>query len=492
MVSLKALAGEFTDMGDYKGELVRAVGGDLEGAELFKVAPYALLARYAAKDADATFRLYKLYHTKFFSDSIFRSLMKLMTTAAISVVEMESSGWYVTEDAIAEARGAFEAEEAELLGRLNEIDAVKRYKAAHGGEFNHNSPQQKGVLLVEYAGLPLTRRTAGGDISTEIKNLMPFEAKSKTCQVLIAMSKVRKQLTTYTTKLMANRSDDGRLRTSFNLAQTGTGRLSSSGPNLQNIPSHGKHAPLVKRQFVAPPGFVIVQFDYSQIELRLMAMYSKDSTMVRAYENKEDLHKLTASAAYQIPFADVKKPQRSVAKTINFFLIFGGTPKSLKETLFTKASVVVSLKEAKVFHQRFFEQYPAVLEYHRRVERFVTQNGWIDTKFGNRRHLPDGQSLDPYVQARSFNIAYNHPIQGTAAGVMLEALERIRLYVKDTTCQMIGTVHDSALLYLPKDGLDEHIKNIKYAMEDMHYEWMTLPIPADVEVGPNWADLEEI
>lgn len=491
MPALKDLAAEFTDLGHYENELLAAVGETKKSAEVFQKAPFKILAKYSAKDSDATFRIYEIFKEELESEERTAKLMPRMLDVCDSIVDMESEGWFIDEKTLIKTKKKLEKILVDTVTAIHQIKAVERYIEDHE-ELNLRSSPQKAVLLSEYAKLPLTVRTPKGAFSTAKEILVSFADRSKLCQLLLEHSKLGKLISTYTTSLFEKKSDDGRLRTNYNIALTATGRLSSSKPNLQNIPSRGKYAPLIKKQFGSPPNFILCEGDFSQIELRIFAAYAKEKTMLHAYENDLDIHRITASAIYGIPEDEITKDQRTVGKTCNFALIYGISPDSLKERLLVDGDIRISLKGARKAHRAFFDKYPAATTYHRRIEKYVVKHGHIDTKFGHRKHLPAAQSLDPREQSHAFRVAYNHPIQGTAAGILFEALIRVREAFKGTDAKLLATVHDSILAYVPEDEVERYARLLKETMEDFEYSWLPIPIPADIQVGKTWGDLEEI
>lgn len=491
MSSLKNLAAEFTDLGHYEEELLAAVGESKIDAIVFQKAPFDVLAKYAAKDADATFRVYEVFRSELVDESRVLKLLPLLLEVSKCVVDFELEGWFVEEEVLEEVEKKLKGYKKKLEAKISQVDAVIRYEKDHG-EINLNSSQQKAVLLFEYARLPLKERTPKGALSTAKAVLATFAGKSKLCKLLLDSSALGKLISTYTKSLFEKRSDDGRLRTTYNLALTGSGRLSSVKPNCQNIPKRGQYAPLIRSQFGSPPGFLLVEGDFSQIELRVCSVYAKEPTMLKAYEKGLDIHRITASALFKQPEEEITKEQRMVGKTANFALIYGISPDSLKERLLVDGDIHISLKQARQIHKAFFEKYPAVVKYHRKVEKFVIKHGYIDTKFGHRRHLPGACSLDRREQSEAFRIAYNHPIQGTSAGILFEALVRVRRAFKGTDAKLLGTVHDSILAYIPEDDAESYAKLLKDTMEDMNYSWLPVPIPVEVQAGPDWSALEEI
>lgn len=487
MPSLKSLAAEFTDMGHYEDELLQACGETKMSDKVFKTVPFNILGKYSAKDADATFRLYYIFKEAFDKSERLQKLMRTYIKVIYCVVDMERQGWVLLDEN--NAYKLLKKELKKIKEDIFDLSSVKKYLQDYA-DLNLNSSQHKAILLQQYGKIPLFKKTAKGAMAVDKEVLMTFADKSTLCRLLLNYSATSKLLTTYTKNLYALRSDDGRLRPNFNIALTATGRFSSSHPNIQNLPRATETAALIKKQFGCPKGYLLCEGDFSQQELRIYALYANDEIMLNAYRNQEDIHTRTASAIFSVPEKDVNKTQRMIGKTCNFALIYGISPPSLRARLLIDAGIRITEDEAKKFHSRFYKSYPALLVYHHQVERFVLKNGYIDTKFGFRRYLPAAASMDRREQQGAFRIAYNHPIQGTCAGILFDTLIRMRKVFRKTKANLLSTIHDSVFMYIPEDEQESYAQLMKETMEDMQYPWLKIPIPCEIKIGENWGSME--
>lgn len=492
MPSLKDLAAEFTDMGHYEDELLRISGLKAKTSELFTSVPFDVLGKYCAKDADATFRLFKIFYPQLKDTARFRLLGRVMK-ASKCLMDMELEGWPLRAKVVKKIDAAFKSYLADLEGKIRTLPSVIRYEKVNG-KLNIRSNDQKSVLLSKYEHLPLSKVTKKGKLAVDQLVILEFAPQSPLCKYLYQYTKIQKLSSTYTTKILARASDDGRLRTQYNLTGTHSGRLSSSNPNLQNQPRAATPAgKLIKKMFEAPSGYTLLECDLSQVELRIMATYCQDPIMLEAYTEGYDLHRKTAAFIYGIKESEVTPEQRFVGKTCNFALIYGISPNRLRQTIFKDTKIMLSRHEAEMLHGRFFMRYNAITAYHRRVERFVLEHGFIDTRYGRRRNFLAAQTADAFQQSEAFRQAYNHCIQGTVSDMLFEALIKIRIKINefDNPPKLIATVHDSVLLFAPTPIVDKTARVVKACMEDFHYDWLIVPIKAEVKTGKNWGSLQD-
>ncbi len=541
MQSLKNLAAEYTDLGHYEEELLLLTGQKKLSAEIYKTAPFDLLSKYAAKDTDATYRIY-LTFLPYFSDERLDKLRRFYNEIIPCLVDLELEGWVIDKEYSADE--ILKEERKNLIRELYKVPAVRAFstdafndlkqkaKLKCNNQFiswrvrlkkdptqdkvdikkqasidkyteyiksitledviNFNSSDQKALLITKYANIDIPDKTPGGKPSVKKETLTRLALSSPLCGLLLKYAHLSKLISTYTVKMFDQKSDDGKLRTNYNCTSTFSSRLSSSKPNLQNIPARGDYSSVIKKQFICAPGYTLLEGDYGQIELRLIAVYAQEEVMLHAYRNNLDLHRISASTFYNIPEDEINDDQRYVGKTCNFGLGYGTSHYTLRSILLTDGGVDLSESEAKRIHSAYFKKYPGIKRYHKAIEKYVIDHGYIDTKFGFRRNLPDAYSLNSATQAAAFREAYNHPIQGTAAGILFEALVRTRKVLENTQAKIVATIHDSIFLYVPDDKVMEYARVLKYCMEDMSYPWLTLKIPVDIKAGKSWGEIEEL
>lgn len=397
---------------------------------------------------------------------------------------MESCGIKIDADYLNEMAG----------GMKKRITALtKKIYGLSGEEFNINSPAQLKVVLFEKLKIPAhVRKTAGGELSTAAGELEKLRGVHPVIDSIFEYRELSKLVSTYVDALPALvRKDTGRLHTTFNQTITSTGRLSSSDPNLQNIPIRTELGREIRKAFVAERGSVLVAADYSQIELRLAAVIGRVKKMRAAFAENADIHTATAAEVWNTSLEKVTKEQRRAAKAINFGLLYGMGPSSLAE------GTGMSFAESKEFVQRYFDVYPEIKVYMDETKAFAVTQGYVETLFGRRRYLPDITSGVPQVRAAAERMAINAPIQGSAADLMKMAMIKIHEWIEKeygfaprAPVKMILQVHDE-LVFEVKKGLALKVgKQIKDSMETTHT--LAVPIVVDVEIGKNWGELEKM
>lgn len=363
----------------------------------------------------------------------------------------------------------------------------KIYKLA-GGEFNINSPQQLKEILFEKMKIPTAgiRRGKTG-LSTAASELWKLRSENPIIDLIFQHRELSKLKSTYIDALpQLIDKKTGRIHTSFNQTVTATGRLSSSNPNLQNIPIRGEMGREIRRAFVAEPGNVLLAADYSQIELRIVAALAGDQRMIRAFEQNKDIHNITAMAIWGVSEDKIDKDMRRAAKAINFGVIYGQGPHGLAE------SADISFQEAREFIDRYFEAYKGVKEYMERTKALAAKLGYVETLFGRRRYLPDLKSGLREVRAAAERMAINMPVQGTAADLMKLAMINIhdKLPGISKKAKMILQVHDELVFEAPEKEAGKLAKFIKEEMENVYK--LKVPIVVEVERGKNWGEMEKI
>ena len=350
--------------------------------------------------------------------------------------------------------------------------------AAAGAPFNINSPKQLGKVLFEDMRLPHGKKTKTG-WSTNADVLDKLRGVPIVADVL-QYRQYAKLKSTYADGLLKAVSPDGRIRTSFQMTVTATGRLSSTEPNLQNIPTRTELGSQMRRMFVAAPGNVLVDADYSQIELRLLAHISGDEAMCRAFRSGEDFHTLTAARVFHVEPQDVTPEMRRRAKAVNFGVVYGISPFSLSQ------DIGVTVAEAKEYMERYFQTYTGVRAYMDRIVEQARADGYVETLMHRRRALPELKSSNHNLRAFGERVALNMPIQGTAADLMKLAMVRVerRLADEGLAAQLIMQVHDELIVECPED----EAARVQALLEEEMSGVMTLavPLPAETHCGKNW------
>ena len=388
------------------------------------------------------------------------------------LAEMEQSGFLVDRNALAEFGASM----------VSTIDALQRsiWELA-GEEFNINSPKQLGAILFEKLMMPGGKKTKTG-WSTNADALEKLRNKHPIINEILDYRTLTKLKSTYADGLLKVIEDDGRIRTSFQMTVTATGRLSSTEPNLQNIPVRKEQGAPIRRMFVAAPGNLLVDADYSQIELRLLAHISGDARMIDAFRSGEDIHAVTASQVFGVPLQDVTKQMRSNAKAVNFGIVYGISAWSLAQ------DIGVSNAEAKAYMDAYLEKYSGVRDYQKNIVEQAKRDGYVSTLFGRRRALPELKSANFAMRSFGERVALNMPIQGTAADVIKLAMVRVhgRLKREKLAAKLILQVHDELLVECP-DAEAEQVKRI--LTEEMQgAASFSVPLIAEAAAGHSWAE----
>ncbi len=429
---------------------------------------------YSCEDADVTLRLMSILGRKLHEDrnqDLFYDLeMRLLPV----LIEMELAGIKIDAP-------FFNSMSRNFTGQIRDIQE-KIYKEA-GLEFNINSPQQLGSVLFEKLGLPVQKKTAKTkSYSTDVKVLKKLAAADFMIPRLILQYRTLSKLkSTYLDALvkMVNPST-GRIHTSFNQTVAATGRLSSSNPNLQNIPIRGEEGREIRKGFVAEEGHFLLSADYSQVELRVFAHYSKDNVLMEAFRKEEDIHSRTASEILGVPIEEVSQDMRRIAKAINFGIIYGMGARKLGDEL------GIDNGTAKKYIDSYYERYQGVMRYREEMIHSANEKGFVTTLFNRRRYLPDIKNEDNRVRAEAERVAINTPIQGTAADLIKKAMINIhdRLKKGGFLSRMILQVHDELLFEVPEDEIEKITPIIKKEMEEVYS--LEVPLKVDIHSGRNW------
>ena len=353
--------------------------------------------------------------------------------------------------------------------------------ALAGEPFNIQSPKQLGNVLFERLMLPAGKKTKTG-WSTNAAVLDKLRGKHPIIEQILDYRTLTKLKSTYADGLLKEISADGRIHTNFQMTVTATGRLSSTEPNLQNIPVRRELGAQIRRMFVASPGKVLVDADYSQIELRLLAHIANDETMIAAFRSGEDIHAVTASQVFGVPLAEVTPLQRSHAKAVNFGIVYGISAFSLAQ------DIGVFQSEAKAYMDSYFAKYHGVRDYMKRIVEQAKADGYVTTLFGRRRDLPELKSSNFTLRSFGERVALNMPIQGTAADIIKAAMVRVdaRMRAEKLQARLLLQVHDELIVECPAEEAETVKAILTEEME--HVVDYRVPLLVDAKIGASWAE----
>ena len=362
------------------------------------------------------------------------------------------------------------------------IDALQKTIWEEAGEeFNINSPKQLGEILFEKLYLPYGKKTKTGwstnaDVLEKLQGLHPIVGNVLEYRMLTKLK------STYADGLLKVISPDGRIHTSFQMTVTATGRLSSTEPNLQNIPVRKQLGSQIRRMFIAPPGSVLVDADYSQIELRLLAHISQDQAMIDAFLSGEDFHAVTASNVFRVPLSEVTHAMRSSAKAVNFGIVYGISAFSLSQ------DIGVSPKEAQAYIDAYFQEYSGVHRYMTDIVEKARADGYVTTLYGRRRDIPELKNSKYAVRQFGERVALNMPIQGTAADIMkLAMIDAFRsLEESGLKAKLVLQVHDELIVECPEEEAEQVSAILEKSMSGIAS--LSVPLVVDVQVGHSWAE----
>jgi len=374
---------------------------------------------------------------------------------------------------------------SEKLQRAAEAKAQDIYQRC-GLEFNINSPKQLGDVLFNKLGLPMpVKYGKGKKISTAVDVLEGLAEEHEVPRLVLEYRQLTKLKSTYVDALPALiRSQSGRVHTTFGQTGTATGRLSSANPNLQNIPIRTELGREIRAAFIAEPGHVLLAADYSQIELRLLAHFSKDKLLVEAFRRGDDIHTLTASQVFGVPPLMVTPDHRRHAKVVNFGIVYGLSAFGLSQQL------GITSGEAKKFIDAYFEKYEGVRAFIDATLEQARREQKVTTLFGRVRPIPDMNSKNPNLRGFAERTAVNTPLQGTAADLIKLAMIRIdaEIFKRGLTSRMTLQVHDELVFEVPDDEVDLMKALVREHMESAHA--LAVPLLVEIGVGSNWRDLE--
>ncbi len=437
------------------------------------------LAAYSGERAEATWRLIKIFEDDLKENGLLKLFREIEVPLISVLAKMEIDGVKIDADLLEKYSGRAEKELAKISEKIFKLAKVK---------FNLDSPIQMRQVLFE----KLKIKTAGlgrgkTGISTAAGELSKLKGSHPVIDLILDYRELSKLRSTYLSALpkIVNPAT-GRIHTSFNQTITATGRLSSSNPNLQNIPIKGELAKGIREAFVAPRGFKIISVDYAHIDLRVVASLSGDQNMIRAFRAGADIHRETASQIWNIPPEKVTPQLRQAAKTINFGVTYGMGARALAE------GAGITIEEAKNFIAKYFTVYEGVRNFLEETKQAARDFGYVETLFGRRRYLPEIYSPVPMIRAEAERMAINMPVQGTAADIMKLAMIKVTQGLSQISprSKMILQVHDE--LVFEADGRE--VKKVARFVKETMEEAVKLEVPllAAVEVGDNWGEMEKL
>ncbi|WP_438334194.1 DNA polymerase I [Edwardsiella tarda] len=459
---------------DHKTITFEEVAGKGKGQLTFNQIPLEQASEYAAEDADVTLRLHQRLWPTLESEAGPRHVFCDIDMPLVPVLSrMERTGVLIDSTILGQ-------HSQELAVRLSALEQQAHTLADE--PFNLSSTKQLQSILFDKQQLPILKKTPGGAPSTNEEVLVELaEQGYELPQVILDYRTLAKLKSTYTDKLPQMVSPlTGRVHTSYHQAVTATGRLSSSDPNLQNIPVRSDEGRRIRQAFIAPAGSKIVAADYSQIELRIMAHLSGDRGLLEAFAAGKDIHRATAAEVFGLPLEAVTADQRRSAKAINFGLIYGMSAFGLARQL------NIGRNEAQRYMDLYFERYPGVLAYMERTRQQASEQGYVETLDGRRLYLPEINARNAMRRKAAERAAINAPMQGTAADIIKRAMIAVDAWLQQSQPQvrMIMQVHDELVFEVPEAQVDEVVSHVRTLMEGSLA--LAVPLKVDIGCGENW------
>ncbi len=471
-LGLKALA--FSRLGIEMTPITALIGSGAKQLSMSQV-EVNQAADYACADADMTLRLTELLKPELHQQGLWSLFAEVELPLVPVLISMEREGIALDTDLLRQMSYRL----GEQLLRLE----AEIYNWA-GHQFNINSPQQLGSVLFEELKLPSARKTKSG-YSTGASILEELRGVHPIIEHILEYRQLAKLKSTYIDALPALLNPKtGRVHTSFNQARTATGRLSSSEPNLQNIPVRGEVGKQVRQAFIAPPSSCLLAGDYSQIDLRVLAHLSQDKSLLDAFLRDEDIHTATAARLFSVDASQVTPDMRRLAKTVNFGVIYGMSEYGLEQ------ATELSRNEATQFIASYFTQHPGVEQYLETTKQQARRTGYVQTLLGRRRYIPEINSSNRQVREAAERMAINMPVQGTSADIIKVAM--INLYremqKRQLKSKMLLQVHDELIFEVPEDEIEEMSQLVSETMSTAVK--LSVPLKVDIKTGNNWGEME--
>jgi DNA polymerase-1 len=470
--NLDALAEYYLNIKTIKFEDVMGKGKNK--LKNFSEVPIKEATNYAAEDADITLQLYRTFETKI-DDKTTKMLQEIEYPMIFVLMEMEATGALIDIKHLNSLSNNFGSKLINLVQKIHKHSGVV---------FNIDSPKQLSEVLFDKMGIEAKglKKTSSGYYSTSEAVLQKLADENEIIKDILEYRTLAKLKSTYTDKLSEICDLGSRVHTSYHQAVTSTGRLSSSDPNLQNIPIRTKDGIVIREAFIAPKGKKLLAIDYSQIELRLMAHYSNDEIMVKSFNNNEDIHKRTASEIFGVDIQDVDDDMRRKAKTINFGLLYGMSAFGLSNQL------SVTRAEADIFLESYFDRYSGVSAFMKNIVEDAKGKKYVETLHGRKIHVPNIESSNYLMRQASERAAINGPLQGSAADIIKIAMIKIAKWIEgnDQEIKMILQVHDELIFEVPDSYGEENIEPIIKLMEQSTE--INVPLKAEYGFGSNWRE----
>jgi len=429
---------------------------------------------YSCEDADVTLQLFRILLPKLTEEGLKGLYAEMEIPLLIVLAKMEMNGVKIDLDLLNDFSKEIESQLEQRIGRIY---------ALAGEVFNINSSQQLGKILFDKLNLPVIKKTKTG-YSTDVDVLTRLSLQHELPLEVLTYRNLSKLKSTYIDALpRLVHPKTGRIHTSYNQTVTATGRLSSSDPNLQNIPVRGEEGGRIRQAFIPEKGCVMISADYSQIELRILAHLSGDNVLIEAFQKDEDIHAHTASEIFGVPMEQVKPPMRREAKVINFGIIYGMSSYGLSQQLGIEPRVA----QARI--DDYFKKYPGVQAYIEKGLQEAREKGYVTTLFHRRRYLPELHSPSAPVRQAAERMATNTPLQGTAADIIKVAMLRIQERIEELglSTRMIMQVHDELVFEAPEEELEKALPLIQNEMETVIR--LAVPLKVSIHWGKNWAEV---
>ena len=461
------------DLSDIRGDITDvmlaayALNPQRPGFDLEGLCMQSGVEGFKAHPATALRRLAKMQHQQMEDTGVTAIYRDIELPLAYVLRDMEREGFLVDASVLQDLGKDFKVHISKLTDEITEMA---------GEKVNINSPKQLGELLFNKLGIPSPTKK----ISTRAEVLEQLADEYPICAKLLEYRKYQKLQSTYIDALIPMRDENGRIHTKFDPVGTATGRISSSEPNLQNIPVRTELGKAIRGAFVARPGWVLVDADYSQIELRVLAHISGDPTMIHAFNEDQDIHARTASEVYGVPLSQVTPQMRSACKAVNFGIVYG-----ISEFTLAK-NIGVSRYKAKDFIERYFKRYPGVKRYMDEAVATGYRQGYVTTLMGRRRYLPELQSGNYNLRSFGERCAMNSPIQGTAADIIKLAMIKVHHALRDSgfAAKLIMQVHDELIIEAPQAEAERVKALLRDCMEGVYP--MSVPLKTDINIGGDW------
>ena len=460
---------------DYEPTKFDEVVGTGKKRICFSEVDLEIATEYAAEDADITLRLFKYFSDKLAKEKSLNNLLETIEKPALNaLLKIETNGVKIDQNFL-------ESYSKELSMRIDKLQK-QAYKIA-GEEFNLDSPKQLLEILFNKLGLPILKKTPKGQPSTNEETLVRLSEEYELPKVILEYRGLAKLKSTYTDSLVKMiHNQTNRVHTSYQQAVTSTGRLSSTEPNLQNIPIKTEEGRKIRQAFIAEPGNIIISADYSQIELRIMAHLSEDTNLTRAFKEGLDVHASTASEIFSIPIDEVTSDHRRKAKAINFGLMYGMSAFGLTRQL------GISRQDAQQYLDSYFDKYQGVNAYMESIRGEAKAKGYVETVMGRRVHVPEINSGNGLRRQAAERAAINGPLQGSAADIIKKAMIDVYHWIEDSDSsneiKMIMQVHDELVFEVKKSKAKEHQDQIVSLMENTFN--LSVPLIVEAEAGNNW------